>query len=136
MLLCFFISYSMSRFYIIFLLFVLAKKQTLLFVPKKCTIKHIFCSLTSHIFSNFSLLLQSNIMDQKFSLITDISPGQRNWTSKVVVAEKTPPKLSQNGQTRYQHMILMDEKVSFCAHCHLVINLLFFMVATSLCIHS
>ncbi|KAL2455154.1 FAD binding 3 domain-containing protein [Abeliophyllum distichum] len=51
-----------------------------------------------------------NKMDEKFKLIPDIYPTQRDWTTKVIVTEKLAPKIAKQNQSRYQHMILMDLK--------------------------
>ncbi|KAL2455676.1 replication protein A 70 kDa DNA-binding subunit D-like [Forsythia ovata] len=49
-------------------------------------------------------------MDDKFKLIPDIYPTQRDWTTKVIVTGKLAPKISKQNQSRYQHLILMDLK--------------------------
>ncbi|KAL2508885.1 Uncharacterized protein Fot_32532 [Forsythia ovata] len=51
-------------------------------------------------------------MDEKFKLIPDIYPTQRDWTTKVLVTEKLAPKIAKQNQSRYQHMILMDLKMA------------------------
>ncbi|KAL2492233.1 Uncharacterized protein Adt_27861 [Abeliophyllum distichum] len=53
---------------------------------------------------------QLNKMDEKFKLIPDIYPTQRDWTTKIIVTEKLAPKIAKQNQSRYQHMILMDLK--------------------------
>ncbi|KAL2489979.1 uncharacterized protein Fot_43271 [Forsythia ovata] len=53
-----------------------------------------------------------NNMDDKFKLIPDIYPTQRDWTTKVIVTGKLAPKISKQNQSRYQHLILMDLKYS------------------------
>ncbi|KAL2494061.1 Replication factor-A C terminal domain-containing protein [Forsythia ovata] len=50
-------------------------------------------------------------MDDKFKLIPDIYPTQRDWTTKVTVTEKLAPKIAKQNQSRYRHMILMDLKL-------------------------
>ncbi|KAL2522471.1 Uncharacterized protein Fot_26394 [Forsythia ovata] len=51
------------------------------------------------------------IMAGNYKLISQISPGQTNWTAKVVVAEKSVPKIGQHSLTKYQNIVLIDLKV-------------------------
>ncbi|XP_060966762.1 replication protein A 70 kDa DNA-binding subunit B-like isoform X2 [Cannabis sativa] len=48
---------------------------------------------------------QSN--DLKYQLIPHITRGQTNWTAKVIVVEKTPPRQSRNS-VKYQNLLLID----------------------------
>lgn len=51
-------------------------------------------------------------MSTNYKFIPEISPNQRNWQVKVIVAEKLAPKQAKHGNSRYQNMILMDLKVN------------------------
>ncbi|KAL3838893.1 hypothetical protein ACJIZ3_023484 [Penstemon smallii] len=46
----------------------------------------------------------------QYVYITDILPKGKPWTAKVVVFEKSEPRLSGSGSTRYQRIVLMDER--------------------------
>ncbi|KAL3840261.1 hypothetical protein ACJIZ3_024852 [Penstemon smallii] len=46
----------------------------------------------------------------QYVYITDILPKGKPWTAKVVVYEKSEPRLSGSGSTRYQKIVLMDER--------------------------
>ena len=52
-------------------------------------------------------------MAEKFKLISEITPGQTNWTVKVIVAEKSIPRIAMHSPTKYQNMLLIDPKVNF-----------------------
>ncbi|KAL2546529.1 Replication factor-A C terminal domain-containing protein [Forsythia ovata] len=47
-------------------------------------------------------------MITQHKLISEISPGQYNWTAKVIVAEKSSPKIAHSSPTKYLHLWLID----------------------------
>ncbi|KAL2489926.1 Metallophos domain-containing protein [Forsythia ovata] len=66
--------------------------------------------------ANFQLTMAANfqkrwlpvMMADGYKFISDIGIGQRQWTSKVVVAGKCVPKTSHDKRLRYQTLILID----------------------------
>ena len=52
-------------------------------------------------------------MAEKYKLISEITPGQTNWTAKVIVTEKSIPRIAMHSPTKYQNMLLIDTKVNF-----------------------
>ena len=50
-------------------------------------------------------------MPGKYKLIPEIALGQMNWTTKVIVAEKSVPKIALHSHTKYQNMTLIDPLV-------------------------
>ncbi|CAA3021321.1 Hypothetical predicted protein [Olea europaea subsp. europaea] len=58
--------------------------------------------------------VQSKIqMATEYKLLPDIKPGDSNWTIKAIVSEKCSPTKARNSQLKYQHIWLMDPKVTF-----------------------
>ncbi|KAL2461333.1 NADPH--Cytochrome [Abeliophyllum distichum] len=50
-------------------------------------------------------------MEDKYKLIPDVSPTDTNWTTKVIVVEKSPTRTAQYSPTKYQNITLMDPEL-------------------------
>ncbi|XP_022856736.1 uncharacterized protein LOC111377839 [Olea europaea var. sylvestris] len=47
-------------------------------------------------------------MEEQYQLLPEIISNNQKWKAKVIVVEKQSPKLSRQGNERYQHLMLMD----------------------------
>ena len=46
-----------------------------------------------------------------YTSIKDITPKTKNWKIKMIVAEKSPKRISQRTAVKYQNLILIDKEV-------------------------